>query len=172
MLGTSSILMVGGGWPHPVKDGVIDEVYCFDFNKGVWTTKTCTAADAVVGLPKTRRSHTCTKVGQYAYLIGGIADEPIDSEILWRLDLTNWTWKRLDANWAKPSHFHTTVVTPERYLVTFGGVEGSSNFGGRKDRHITVSVFTPLSALPTLKERCLQLLATTRDCSRKSLQAF
>lgn len=36
---------------------------------------------------------------------------------------------------------------------------------------LQVALFTPRQPLPTLQERCLQVLASTRDCSRASLRA-
>ena len=74
---------------------------------------------------------------------------------------------------AHPRLWFTAVESPwqEGYLVTFAGVESSTSIGGTRERHTEVALFTPRQPLPTLQERCLQILVSTRDCSRASLLA-
>lgn len=172
VLDGDTIIMIGGGWPFPTGETVIDHVYLLDTFSLEWKRQACTAADQNIGLPESRRSHTCTKIGQYVYMIGGTGREPIASESVWRLNLRSWVWVKVDATWPKPSFFHSCALSPEGYIFSFAGVESCSE-SGHKERHAEVHQFTPrLPELHSLTERCLQLLSSRCECTTQAMRSW
>jgi hypothetical protein len=78
---------------------------------------------AVEGGPAPREDHTWTidGEGRYAYLFGG-RDGTTVFDDLWRFDLEQERWERVDAANAPPARFgHTATLVPDYGLVIFGG---------------------------------------------------
>eukprot|EP00040_Diaphanoeca_grandis_P013660 m.69047 g.69047 ORF g.69047 m.69047 type:complete len:434 (+) comp24039_c1_seq1:129-1430(+) len=174
VMADDNLIIIGGGWPFPNNNTVLDEVYMFNTTTLTWTTRACVAEDPTVGFPVARRSHTCVLEGTYIYMIGGTAFYPIASERVWRLDINTMTWKQVDSRWMMPSFFHSCAVSPDGVCVTFGGVGSTSTDNCLADnqqaeRHNEVCMFTPLQ-IPSLLEISMQALASQRPLpSEKTL---
>ncbi|EDQ85615.1 uncharacterized protein MONBRDRAFT_29126 [Monosiga brevicollis MX1] len=66
------MVVLGGGTPNPTPDKFMDTALVFNTRTRRWETEHL-HGDNADGYPPELRSHTCTKYGEYLYLLGGIS---------------------------------------------------------------------------------------------------
>lgn len=78
--------------------------------------------------PREDQTWTVDGEGRYAYLFGGRDGATVFND-LWRFDLANDAWQRLDPRNVPPARFgHTATLVPDHGLVIFGGQAEASFF--------------------------------------------
>jgi len=90
-----------------------------------WTHIRAAVSDGEDPLPRARRAHTATVVGDSIVIFGGVDSMSGDDTCeCWLFDTNRSTWKRLmDGLRARSSH--TAVCVDDRYLVVCGGTNGN-----------------------------------------------
>eukprot|EP00041_Stephanoeca_diplocostata_P039714 m.1637554 g.1637554 ORF g.1637554 m.1637554 type:complete len:528 (-) comp25943_c0_seq1:379-1962(-) len=157
MLPQGRIAVIGGGWPFPVTGARIDAITLYDTHTRQWLRQPCRSAAPAKEIPLSRRSHTCTLIGQNVYMLGGTDGNSVFPwEHVWMLDTRTFVWHKLPNPWPIPSYFHVTVATDEGYLVTFGGVDVKGTGDG--ERHNKVCCLP--TRIPSLHELALQAVVT------------
>ncbi|XP_075217092.1 scruin like at the midline [Lycorma delicatula] len=119
-----------------------------------------TVPDSEHKYPLARRCHSCVQFSDiddklYAYIIGGYNKYMVFKDV-WRLDLTTFQWNKLCDSYPYPIYFHTSAITPNGKVYTFGG---NANFNPSDSVSCrTADVYAMWVTIPKLKEICWEAL--------------
>uniref|UniRef100_A0A914LHF3 Kelch domain-containing protein 10 n=1 Tax=Meloidogyne incognita TaxID=6306 RepID=A0A914LHF3_MELIC len=137
-----------------------------------------TKSDPVYGFPEERSCHSIVHREDFVYLIGGYGMEMNAFSAIWRFNLQNFEWRKIEEynRLPVPVYFHASTLTPDGCIFVFGGVE-KQNTQERHERRVndlqrmwlqppSLSYFASISLLRDVPDR--QLLRLTNECVRCS----
>lgn len=121
--------------------------------------------------PMGRLCHSCVQVGSAVYVIGGYTGQLVLRDI-WKLDLNSFTWTKMkNFLLENATYFHSSSLTPDGKLVTFGGIVQTEYRDFR-----TANVYLSWLTIPKLKEICWEALMhynpELKVCSEEQLLSF
>ncbi|XP_003740912.1 kelch domain-containing protein 10 [Galendromus occidentalis] len=142
------ILVFGGGTPDLVYG--LSMLPVFNLTTRKWTRKG-TLPDPVNGYPGARRCHSVVQstCGTWVVIAGGIGDHRCCDDI-WKLNLVEMRWMRLDRSLPEGVFFHSSAISTGNRMYTFGGVLASN------ERTNKLSVLDV--TVPSLQDMCVQIL--------------
>eukprot|EP00116_Pleurobrachia_bachei_P004962 sb/3465224/ len=127
------IIIFGGGCPFAVEDFGKLPVFCTETN--TWSEISSPSSRVPAG----RTAHSCTKVGDRVYVIGGEVtlqttivldnDQRIPmpykdaSKEIWVMDLNTYTWSELPQTLPTEIFFHSSSLGTDGNIYVFGGSE-------------------------------------------------
>ena len=151
------IYLLGGG--TAMEAFGFSEISAFDLETNKWIVLNTYGDNIDNTLPEPRRCHgsvqyTDEKTGAKLVVIsGGYNEEHVFSDV-WRLDLKLLQWTRLrESSLPCPLYFHSTALTPEGRMYTFGGIIKENDEVVRTD-----AVHSVWLKIPKLSEICWQAL--------------
>lgn len=149
----SRLYVLGGGTAQEVFG--FDEIPCFDLRNRCWEVAR-TRPDAEHGYPLARRCHSCVQVtddGMTSIFILGGYDSHLIMYDMWKLDLNTLQWYLIADHLPQGVYFHSSAVTPQGKIYTFGGINMYKTSTQR-----SADVYSVWVKIPKLKEMCWEAL--------------
>ncbi|XP_022200696.2 kelch domain-containing protein 10 [Nilaparvata lugens] len=148
------LYVLGGGTAQEVFG--FDEIPCFDLRSRCWDVAR-TKPDEVHGFPLARRCHSCVQVADHSgqtaiFILGGYDSELVMAD-MWRLELSSLQWCKLADRLPQGVYFHSSAVTPQGKIYTFGGINMY-----RTSTQRSADVHCVWVKIPKLKEICWEAL--------------
>lgn len=141
----NQIYVIGGGTAMESFD--LNEIPVFSILDNTWDICETTSPD----YPESRLCHGCVQMGNDVYLYGGHNNALIFDDI-WKIDLKQLTWTRLEATLPIPIHFHSVTLSKEGQVFIFGGVTNTH------EEIRTNDVYSMWLKIPSLSQMSWQAL--------------
>lgn len=142
----NTIFVFGGGTAMDCFD--FEKIPTFSLTDNTWS-KVSTTTTSVY--PEARLCHGSVQIENDVYICGGHDGRTIFSDI-WKINLKQLEWKRLNVELPIPLYFHSVAMSEEGQLFIFGGVTNT------REEIRTNLILSIWLKIPTLSDMCWQAL--------------
>lgn len=149
-----NLYILAGGTADVAYDFV--DIPTFNVETFVWTFNK-SQQDIKAGFPVARKCHSAVQIkkdnGIEVFIMGGFDNNKIFNDV-WRLEIPSLQWTQMKKSFfPNPLYFHSSAVTPEGCMYTFGGIQV-----GRETPTRSNKLYKLWLCIPKLSEICWESL--------------